>query len=340
MVGDHAAYSLSMTTHEGQRRGPRVIHTAQALVDEVVEVDALPVRGGNAVALSYARYAGGAVNILVAAARSGADAVLAGAVGTGANGDLVRAALAAEGVAVSSPPVPDLDTGICFVMIEPSAERTFVTTQGAERRITVESLGTAAPVDGDLVCVSGFSLVGLTRDPLLAWLDGLDHGVVVVLDPGAAFADLTDDLRERALARTTVWTSNADEAAQLTGLSDPVAATGAVADRLPAGAVAIVRDGPKGCWVREVDIVGEPTYLPGFPQDAVDTNGAGDTHTGVLVACRAAGADWETAARRANAAGAIKVTRRGPATAPTAAEIDTLLDQHGLDQQGLARQRG
>ena len=104
MVGDHAAYSLSMTTHEGQRRGPRVIHTAQALVDEVVEVDALPVRGGNAVAQSYARYAGGAVNILVAAARSGADAVLAGAVGTGANGDLVRAALAAEGVAVSSPP--------------------------------------------------------------------------------------------------------------------------------------------------------------------------------------------------------------------------------------------
>ena len=45
-------------------QAPRVIHTAQALVDEVVEVDALPVRGGNAVAQSYARYAGGAVNIL------------------------------------------------------------------------------------------------------------------------------------------------------------------------------------------------------------------------------------------------------------------------------------
>jgi hypothetical protein len=30
----------------------RVIHTAQALVDVVVEVDAVPVRGGNAVATS------------------------------------------------------------------------------------------------------------------------------------------------------------------------------------------------------------------------------------------------------------------------------------------------
>ena len=331
-----------MTTHEGEPRGPRVIHTAQALVDEVVEVDALPVRGGNSVAQSYARYAGGAVNILVAAARSGADAVLAGAVGTGANGDLVRAALAAEGVAVSSPPVPDLDTGICFVMIEPSAERTFVTTQGAERRITVESLQTSAPVDGDLVCVSGFSLVGLTRDPLLSWLDGLAAGVVVVLDPGAAFADLAEDLRERVLARTTVWTSNADEAAQLTGLADPSAAADAVAGRL------LSTERSRSCGTGRRDAgsapaggTGEPTYLAGYPQDAVDTNGAGDTHTGVLVACRAAGADWETAARRANAAGAIKVTRRGPATAPTAAEIDTFFEQAGprpagLDQQGRA----
>ena len=80
--------------------------------------------------------------------------------------------------------------------------------------------------------------------------------------------------------------------------------------------------------VREVggsSVEGPPTHLPGFPQEAVDTNGAGDTHTGVLVACRAAGADWATAARRANAAGAIKVTRRGPATAPSAAEIDDFL---------------
>jgi sugar/nucleoside kinase (ribokinase family) len=108
------------------------------------------------------------------------------------------------------------------------------------------------------------------------------------------------------------------------------AATVAVAARLPAGAVAVVRDGPRGCWVLEAGagrsvVDGAPTYLPGFPQEPVDTNGAGDTHTGVLVACRAGGADWATAARRANAAGAIKVTRRGPATAPTAAEIDDFL---------------
>ena len=87
-------------------------------------------------------------------------------------------------------------------------------------------------------------------------------------------------------------------------------------------AVTIVRDGPQGCVVREG---GRTAYLPGHPQRPVDTNGAGDTHTGVLLAERASGASWTEAAARANAAGAIKVTRRGPDTAPTRAEIDAFL---------------
>ena len=301
---------------------PRVIHTAQALVDAVMEVPSLPARGGNVMASSYHRYAGGAVTILLAAARSGAECVHAGAVGTGPNGDLVRAALAAEGVSVSSPPVPELDTGVCVVLVEPTAERSFVTTQGAERRITVESLGSSAPVAGDLVCVSGYSLVGRTRDPLVAWLDTLDPGVVVVLDPGATFAELEPALRDRVLARTTVWTGNADEAAALTGVHGMHEATEVVSTLLSPDAVTIVRDGPRGCAVRER---GETVFLPGHPQRPVDTNGAGDTHTGVLLAERATGSSWSAAAARANAAGAIKVTRRGPDTAPTRAEIDAFL---------------
>jgi sugar/nucleoside kinase (ribokinase family) len=301
---------------------PRVIHTAQALVDAVMEVPALPSRGGNVMATTYHRYAGGAVTILLAAARSGASCVHAGAVGTGPNGDLIRAVLAAEGVTVSSPPVPDMDTGVCVVLVEPTAERSFVTTQGAERRISVESLDSCAPTGGDLVCVSGYSLVGRTRDPLLAWLDTLDPGVVVVLDPGAAFAELDAGLRDRVLARTRVWTGNADEAGALTGVHGMHEATEVVAALLPPDAVTIVRDGPRGCAVRER---GTTDFLPGHPQRAVDTNGAGDTHTGVLLAERAAGSSWVRAAARANAAGAIKVTRRGPDTAPTRAEIDEFL---------------
>jgi sugar/nucleoside kinase (ribokinase family) len=305
---------------------PRVIHTAQALVDAVLEVPHLPARGGNVMATSYRRYAGGAVTILLAAARSGATCVHAGAVGTGPNGDLVRAALGAEGVEVASPPVPDRDTGVCVVLLEPTAERSFVTTQGAERHITVESLSAAAPAPGDFVCLSGYSLVGRTRDPLVAWLDTLAKDVVVVLDPGATFAELGPPTRDALLARTSVWTSNADEAVALAGVSGMEETAEAVATMLPPDAVTIVRDGPQGCVVREG---GRTAYLPGHPQRPVDTNGAGDTHTGVLLAERASGMSWTEAAARANAAGAIKVTRRGSDTAPTRAEIDTFLEAQG-----------
>jgi len=307
----------------------RVIHTGQALVDVVVEVPDLPARGQNVMASSVADYAGGAVTVLVAAARFDANCVHAGAHGTGPHGDLVRAALTAEGIDLSAPPVADSDTGICVVMVEPSAERTFVTTLGAERQITVESLATSEPVAGDLVCVTGFSLaLQSTRDPLLAWLPTLEPDVLVVLDPGAAFAGLPPEVRAAMLEVTDVWSSNAEEAADLltavggTAPDDLAALTTAIAPLLRGDAVAIVRDGPEGCAVH---VAGETTDVPGYPQTPVDTNGAGDTHTGALLAEVAAGTPWVEGCRRANAAAAIKVTRRGPESAPTADEVDEFL---------------
>ena len=304
---------------------PRVIHTAQALVDAVMEVPRLPHRGGNVMATSYRRYAGGAVNVLLAAARSGARTVHAGSIGTGPNGDLVRRVLAAEGVEVSAPPVEGLDTGVCVVLVEPTAERSFVTTQGAERQVSVASLATSAPTVGDLVCISGYSLVGRTRDPLVEWVTGLPTGVDVVLDPGATFVEVAEAVRDAVLARTTVWTGNAEETEGLAGVSGLHEAAEVVASLLPEGAVVVVRDGPRGCLVREG---GGESFLHGYPQRPVDTNGAGDTHTGVLLAERVSGAGWVDAAVRANAAGALKVTRRGPDTAPTRAEIDEFLRRH------------
>ncbi|MGO3320174.1 MAG: PfkB family carbohydrate kinase, partial [Microbacterium gubbeenense] len=101
-----------------------------------------------------------------------------------------------------------------------------------------------------------------------------------------------------------------------------VAQAHALAPLMRAEAITIVRDGAEGCAVH---VAGETTYVPGFPQTPVDTNGAGDTHTGALLAGIADGATWLDACRRANAAAAIKVTRRGPTTAPTATEVEEFL---------------
>lgn len=302
---------------------PRIIHTGQALVDAVARVPALPERGQNVMATSWDVAAAGSVNILVAAARSGAECVQAGVIGTGRNGDLIRTALAAEGATWSAPAVPDADTGLCLVLVEADGERTFVTTLGAERRLSVAALAASAPRPGDLVCITGYTLaVDATREPLEAWLATLPAGVGVVLDPGAVFAGLPESTRAAMLARTSIWTSNLAEAEALTPERGMAATARALAGLLTPDAVAIVRDGPAGCAVHAD---GTTTVVPGFPQDAVDTNGAGDAHTGVLLAEVARGTGWVEACRRANIGGAIKVTRRGPATAPTRAEIDAFV---------------
>lgn len=308
----------------------RVIHTGQALVDYVLEIEKLPHRGGNVFASSARRSAGGAVSILVAAARNGAHAVHAGAHGTGENGDLIRAILEAEGVELANTAERDLDSGICVCLLEPH-ERTFVTTLGAERRISVASLDRAQPAAGDLVCVDGYTLVEPgTAGPMLDWLERLPGGVPTVLDPGADFAAQPAEVRNRALAATSVWTSNLQEATDLLGAQgaprgsarDMATAARAVADLLTEDAVVLVREGPNGCAVH---VGAETVTVPGFPQEPVDTNGAGDAHTGILLACRLAGCSWTDAALRANAGAAIKVARHGPASAPTAAQIDAWL---------------
>ncbi|MDR1355553.1 MAG: PfkB family carbohydrate kinase [Propionibacteriaceae bacterium] len=300
----------------------RLIHTAQAMVDQVVDIPTLPQRSQNTIAEAVTFYAASAVNVHLAAARSGAKCVHAGSVGTGRYADTIRAALFTAGVEISSPPITECDSGVCIVFVERTGERTFVTMQAAERIITPESLATSNPQSGDYVCVSGYSLQGRTRDPLLTWLGSLPAGVEVVLDPGAALARVSQYARDAILDMTTVWSSNAYEAFELTGHHDMRESAPRVAKYLRPNAQVIVRDGAAGCLVYEH---ATSTHIPAFPQRAIDTNGAGDTHLGVMIAGLLAKLDLAQSCRRANAAGAIKVRRHGPNTAPSAAEIDAFL---------------
>ena len=98
----------------------------------MIEVPSLPRTGNNVNALGVPKsYAGGAVTISLAAARVGAQAVHGGAHGEGQNGDFIREVLRENKIGLSSPAVEGKDTGSCYVFVEPSAERTFVTCYGA-----------------------------------------------------------------------------------------------------------------------------------------------------------------------------------------------------------------
>src|SRR3712207_8672426 len=67
--------------------------------------------------------------------RQGVAAAYAGGHGTGPWGDLVRTALARQGIAVLLAPVAHVDTGWTLALVEPSGERTFVSTDRKSTRL-------------------------------------------------------------------------------------------------------------------------------------------------------------------------------------------------------------
>jgi D-beta-D-heptose 7-phosphate kinase / D-beta-D-heptose 1-phosphate adenosyltransferase len=74
---------------------------------------------------------------------------------------------------------------------------------------------------------------------------------------------------------------------------------------------------------------GEAVHVPGLPVKVRDVSGAGDTVAAVLAVTRAAGADWETALRMANAAAAVAVSKKGAAVV-TPAELRRKILPHAF----------
>jgi ribokinase len=305
------------------RGGPgRLLHTGQVVLDLVMRVPGLPPVGGDVVASAVDLLPGGGFNVMAAAARAGTPVVYLGGHGAGRFGDMVRAALAAEGIVAALPASVDGDTGVCVVLVDDCGERTFVTGSGIETEIDHAALAAVPVTSADLVYVSGYSL--LVEAKGRAVLDRLEviDGAGVLVDPGPLAGQVDGPVWDRLLARTTMLSASAPEARTLSGVDDLRTAAQVLARRLAEPGVVVVRDGAAGCLLTRN---GHTEHIPGFPVVAVDTTGAGDAHCGVFAAELLRGADLHTAAVRANAAAALAVTRRGPATAPGRAEVDALL---------------
>jgi ribokinase len=127
-------------------------------------------------------------------------------------------------------------------------------------------------------------------------------GATTLLNPAPA-----RPLPDALLGVTDILTPNQNELRALTGVDDTAAAGQALIARGPRAVVVTL--GSHGCaWFERGQA---PASLPGHAVDVVDTIGAGDTFTGALAAALARGDTLEQAARWANAAAALSVTRAG-----------------------------
>ena len=312
----------------------RVVLMGQILVDLAVRGDALPGPGGDVWAVDEGMHVGGGFNALVAARRMGAEAVSLSPIGDGPYSSLIQAALTREGIADAGPRVAGIDNGFCIAFTDRTGERTFISTKGAETMAPASAwadvVRTMRP--GDVLYVDGYLIDHpANREAAEAALRALPEGVRVVLDvspvigipDGLPTRDVIISMNHREaqeIGERTADRSLLDRCAQPLGAAEAVCA----AMRRPV----VVRAGAQGAYFLRPSVAAtnardeDATHVPTPRVDAIDTNGAGDAHSGVLAASLAQGIPVERALLLANCAGALSATVVGPASCPTREEIE------------------
>ena len=316
----------------------RVVLMGQILVDLAVRGEALPSPGGDVWAVDEGMHVGGGFNALVAARRMGAEAVSLSPIGDGPYSSLIQAALTREGITDLGPRIAGIDNGFCIAFTDSTGERTFISTKGAETMAPASAwadfVRTMHP--GDVLYVDGYLMDHpANREAAEAALRVLPEGVRVLLDVSPVIGIPS------ALPSDGVIVSmnhrEAQEIAQQSGDSsvldwcrEPREAARAMLSLL--GRPVLVRAGAEGAYIGrpaqpETNTTADEVIAIPTPRvEAIDTNGAGDAHSGVLAVSLAQGIPLERALLLANCAGALSTTVVGPASCPTREEIEAAAD--------------
>ena len=287
-------------------------------VDVTVVAEHLP-RPGQTVSggVLHRGHGGKGGNQAVAAARAGAAVRFVGAVGRDADGDDVVATLAAEGIDVAGIARVDAPTGTALICVDAAGENQIAVAPGANRLITTADVDPA----GAAVVVAQLEV------PRPAIVDVFTRaraaGARTVLNAAPVHPGQEDAIRA-LLAEVDVLVVNEHELDALApGDGEVVERAASLRRSAPAAGAVLVSRGAAGVvWV---PAEGPAAVIAGHAVDAVDTVGAGDALCGALAAGLSLGLGDADAVARANAGGALAMTRPGARSSPTAAEVDALL---------------
>jgi sugar/nucleoside kinase (ribokinase family) len=290
----------------------RLVSFGPVLVDLLNHVDRIPPSGEDAYISSSTTMVGGSFNTESAAARLGLRTVLAGTVGTGHFAELIMEALRIEGIEFVGRRLSEIDSGFCFTMVEPNAERSFVTLVGAEEQLTSEQLSLVQLGRTDFLYLSGYHLISEpTAQVVKDWLlRDQANGAAIVFDPASVIEKIDPEFFEIMRSKAFLISCNAREFEFLKP-SDSDAA------------FYLRRDGknPVTLFQGGVQQLSVDSYPVANPKD---TTGAGDVHCGALMAGLSSGLGWQQAIEQANLAAAYSITKTGGAWGPTREIITSL----------------
>lgn len=302
---------------------PRIVVVGSLNADLVQRIDRLP-RPGETLTGSELRIISGGkgANQAYAASLLGGRVSMLGQVGSDAFGPLLITSLERAGVDTANILAIEGATGTAGIFVLPAGENIIILSAGAN--------GTLSPaaIREPLNTLAADSLLLVQLEVPLATTEfalrmARERGAITILDPAPA-----QTLPAKLCALVDYLTPNQTEAALLLGSTEEIESyesAEAAARKLLAlgpqnvilklGALGVVVANSRGC-----------ERVPGFPVQAVDTTAAGDTFNAAFAVALGEGKPPLEAARFANAAASISVTRPGAQSSiPQRAEVDQLL---------------
>jgi len=293
----------------------RIIVVGSINTDLVIRGPRLPSPGETVTGGEFFQAAGGkGANQAVAAARAALDPVtFVGAVGDDDLGRKTLQRFEAENlVGDYLKTVPNEPSGVALILVDETGQNLISVAPGANARLS------PADIDGIPLSVFASAKVFLTclESPMETVTRGLTRakqaGLLTILNPAPATRDI---LTRDFLETVDVLTPNEGEAALLTNNLERHAEetdnvrlirSARALQELGCKQVVITR-GDAGCLVVERDV----TQIRGHVVRAIDATAAGDAFNGTLAVALSEGVSLFDAARWANAAAAISVTRLG-----------------------------
>lgn len=306
---------------------PRIVVMGSANMDLVLRVDRLPRAGETISGGDLALYPGGkGANQACAAGKLGGQVTMVAQVGCDAFGAKLVAGLQAAAVDTSGVGNAERPTGCALICVLPDGENSIVVSPGANHALDVETA--LSRIDS---IAPGDFLLGQLETPLetveAAFAHAKRAGAITVLDPAPA-----RPLSRALLGSVDFLTPNQSEAALLLGDPERDILTFGEAEAIAARVAAlgpwgvVLKLGELGCFVRCGSFSGP---VPGFAVSAVDSTGAGDVFNGAFAVALGEGRPAGEAARFANAAAAISVTRPGAqSSVPSRTEVDLFLSRN------------
>lgn len=249
----------------------------------------------------FTAYPGGApANVSVAAARLGADTGFIGKVGDDSFGRSLAETLRKEGVNTDGLFVSDsVPTTMAIVSVDASGERefSFYRNPGADTQLTTEEA--VAVIENDLPLILHAGSLSMTTSPSREACEealrfAKERGVIISYDPNyrAALWDTEENavaMMKKLLPLADILKVSDEEMLMLTGTEDFEEGSLVLSGYGPR--LVLVTLGSQGVFVRYGEYA---EVVPGFRVKVADTNGAGDTFLGAMlaqIAARGEGAD-------------------------------------------------